>query len=65
MYSHTKDMPYPGPGSMFIFAAFLFLVATAFAFALPKDKANSKRDEEVLIREEEIDMIESYGTSLL
>mmetsp|Transcript_5533 Transcript_5533/g.10131 ORF Transcript_5533/g.10131 Transcript_5533/m.10131 type:complete len:529 (+) Transcript_5533:180-1766(+) len=69
VYSHTKSLPYPGPGSMFIFAAFLFLVATGFAFALPKDKANSrnKSDEEQvsILDEEEIDMVETYGTSLL
>jgi len=68
VYSHTKNLPYPGPGSMFIFAAFLFLVATGFAFALPKDKANSsnKSDEDSpILNEEEIDMVETYGTSLL
>ena len=67
VYSHTKDLPYPGPGSMFIFAAFLFLVATGFAFALPKDKANSrsKGGEDVRMIDDEIDMVETYGTSLL
>lgn len=71
VYSHTKNLPYPGPGIMFIFAAFLFLVATGFAFALPKDKANSnhnKRNNEEhspIVDEEENDMIETYGTSLL
>lgn len=69
VYSRTKSLPYPGPGCMFIFAALLFLVATGFAFALPKDKANSnhnKRDEdEPMIDEDEIDMVETYGTALL
>ena len=68
VYRHTKDMPYPGPGMMFIFASFLYLVATCFACALPKDKANSKnkREEDTPIMDmDQIDMVESYGTSLL
>lgn len=69
VYHHTKDLPYPGPGSMFIFAAFLYLVATGFACALPKDQANSKRrnsEEDIpIFDQEEIDIVESYGTSLI
>jgi hypothetical protein len=45
VYSQTKDMGYPGPGTMFIFAGMLYLVAAACACALPKDKANSKRED--------------------
>ena len=33
-----------GPGSMFVTAALIFMVASACACALPKDKANSARN---------------------
>lgn len=67
VYHHTRDMPYPGPGIMFIFASFLYLIASGCAFLLPKDLANSKkrREEGTPILQDEIDMVESYGTSLL
>jgi hypothetical protein len=44
IYHNTKHSVF-GPGSMFVFAGMLYLVAVAFACALPKDQANSKRDE--------------------
>ena len=41
---HSKNSIF-GPGTMFVFAGMLYLVAVAVACALPKDQANSRRDE--------------------
>jgi hypothetical protein len=48
IYQHSKNSVF-GPGSMFVFAGMLYLVAVAFACALPKDQANSRRDEGSLL----------------
>jgi hypothetical protein len=45
VYRRAKDTVF-GPGAMFIFAGGLYLVAVAVACALPKDKANSRRDND-------------------
>lgn len=44
IYQHSKNNVF-GPGTMFVFAGMLYLVAVTFACALPKDLANSRRNE--------------------
>jgi hypothetical protein len=45
VYRLAKDSTF-GPGAMFIFAGGLYLVAVGVACALPKELANSSREED-------------------